>query len=661
MRIFHFPFKTLHTNHLVVLIYRIALSYLLFFVARLLFYLLNYSYFESMTLSQLTRAWYGGLRFDTASVLYLNTLFITLSLLPFRFREQRIYQHCVNAAWYIPNLLGLIAGIADAVYYPFTLKRTTADVFSEFDNEGPGIFLHLLVQYWPITLLGILLSLLFIILYRRIRIAQWVAGKLTSWQYYTIHTALLLIAIFITIGGFRGFNFSRYLRPLSIGHANAYVDRIEQRSLVLNTPYCLIRTLGKQHLNTYHFYPNDSIAENTIQPIHHLHHDSTWFGALRGRNVMILIMESFARQYVGSLNTSLANYKGYTPCFDSMARQGLLFKQAFANGRISIDAMPALLASLPKLNEHFVTSAYALNNINAIGGILDSLGYHTQFFHGGTNGTMNFDAFVKQAGYKHYFGRTEYANDTDFDGIWGIWDLPFLQRTAKELNNLPKPFLATLFTVSSHGPYQMPAEFVGRFPEEDDPLVKCIGYSDYALGKFFQAICHEPWFNNTLFVVTADHASGDLREEYRTPVLRFAVPLLLYAPGSKLHGLDSTTTVQHADLLPTLLTLLGYEHPILAYGNDILDIHAPHFAVNEFDGLFQLIENGYVLQHDGTKAVALYNYLDDNNLQNNLLHLPEYSTRKEQMQKRLEALLQSYSSRMRNNRLRAHEHSPKCS
>ena len=146
------------------------------------------------------------------------------------------------------------------------------------------------------------------------------------------------------------------------------------------------------------------------------------------------------------------------------------------------------------------------------------------------------------------------------------------------------------------------------------PLVKCIGYTDYALGKFFQKVSREPWFNNTLFVVTADHSSGDLLEKYRTSVLRFAVPMLLYAPGSTLCGLDTTTTVQHADLLPTLLTLLGYEHPVLSYGNDMLDPNAPHFAINEFDGLFQIIENGYVLQHDGTRPVGLYNYLQDNSL-----------------------------------------------
>lgn len=644
--------KVFHANHLVVFAYRILLAYLLFVVARLLFYLFNHGYFADMTSAQLARVWYGGFRFDTAAVLYLNLLFIVLSLLPFHFRERRIYHRCVDAAWYIPNLSGLLAGIADAVYYPFTLKRTTADVFSEFANEGAGMFLHLFLQYWHVTLLGVVLTLLFILLYRRVRIAKWIGGNVQGWKYYTLHTSLLLFAIFLVIGGFRGFNFSRFLRPLAIGHSNAYVDKIEQRSLVLNTPYCIIRTIGKQHLTAYNFFPNDETAEQVFNPIHDPRRDSVWFGALRGRNVMIVIVESFARQYVGSLNKDLENYKGYTPCFDSIAREGFLFQQAFANGRISIDAMPALLASIPKLNEHFVTSAYALNNIGGLGTLLGAQGYSSQFFHGGTNGTMNFDAFVKQAGYQHYFGRTEYANDADFDGIWGVWDVPFLQRTANELSKMPEPFLGTVFTVSSHGPYQMPEEYIGRFPDEGEPLVKCIGYTDYALGKFFQKICHEPWFNNTLFVVTADHASGDLLEKYRTPVLRYAVPMLLYAPGSNLQGLDTTTTIQHADLLPTLLTLLGYEHPVFGYGNDMLDAHVPHFAINEFDGLFQLIENGYVLQHDGTQPVALYDYLHDNALQNNLLAVPELTEQSKRMQRHIEAILQSYSSRMRANQLR---------
>ncbi len=638
-----------------VFLYRIGLAYLLFLIARCLFYLFNTSFFPDLTAAQWARIWYGGLRFDTAAVLYLNALFILLSLLPLRLRAGRHYQRLVDATWYFPNALGIMAGLADCVYFPMTLKRTTADFVTEFAHERPATLLHLLVEFWYVTLLAAALIALFVWLYRRLR-PTWSAPleHLAGWRYYLLHTAVLLLAIFLVIGGFRGFNFSRFLRPLAIGHANAYVDKLEHRPLVLNTPYCILRTIGKKSIPHYPFFPSDNEAESILQPERTALPTAPHFGALRGRNVMIIIVESFARQYIGSLNKALPDYRGYTPCFDSLAEKGYCFEQAFANGRISIDAMPALLASLPKLNEHFVTSAYSLNDIHGLGTLLAQEGYATQFFHGGTNGTMNFDAFVRQAGYERYFGRTEYANDADFDGVWGIWDDRFLLRSVGELSSMPQPFLGTLFTVTSHSPYQLPKEFVGRFPDEGEPMVKCIGYTDYALGAFFRRAAQEPWFENTLFVITADDASGYLLEQYRTPVLRFAVPMLLYAPGSDLRGRDTTTVVQHADLLPTLLNLLGYEKPFVSFGNNMLDPHVPHFAFSDYDGLFQLVEGEYVLQHDGLHPVGLYHFATDNTLQNNLLNDPTAADRLTQMRRRLEALLQSYSARMKGNRLVPH-------
>ena len=639
------------TNHIVALVYRIVLAYFLLALARVLFYVFNTTFFVDLTVGQWFRIWLGGFWFDTATVLYLNLLHIVLSLLPVRIRARRGWQLAVDYSWYIPNALGIMANLADCVYFPITLKRTTADFVSEFANERPATLLRLLVDYWYITVLAIGFITLFVWLYRRIRVATFWQTSWKGWRYYAFHTVILGVAVFLIIGGFRGFNFSRFLRPLAIGHANAYVDKLEYRPLVLNTPYCILRTLGKQSLPQYHFYSSVEDAERVLSPIHTP--DSTdWFGVCRGRNVMILIVESFARQYVGTLNRELANYSGYTPCFDSLAQEGYLFQQAFANGRKSIDAMPAVLASLPKINEHFCTSAYSLNQIRGLPTLLREEGYSSQFFHGGTNGTMNFDAFVKQAGFQYYVGRTEYANDADFDHVWGIWDEPFLQRVATELSLMPQPFLGTVFTLSSHAPYQLPARYVGRFPDEGDPLVKCIGYTDYALGKFFQRIANEPWFGNTLFVITADHASGNLREEYRTPVLRFAVPMLLYAPGTQLQGRDSTTVVQHADLLPTLLHLLGYEKRFVTYGNNMLNPRVPHFAFSDSDGLYQILEDGYVLQHNGVEPVALYHYMGDNYLKDNLLHTDSVSARLQGLRLRIEALLQSYSARMKENQLR---------
>ena len=643
--------RVYQTSFLVALIYRLLLSYLFFGLGRLLFYCFNYSFFAEMSLGQVLRAWQGGLRFDTAGMLYLNLLFLILSILPFPFRRWRVYQQVVAASFYIPNALGWMAGLADCVYFPNTLRRTTSTVFSEFSNEGGRLFLHLVAEYWYIVLLAAVGIVLMVVLYRRVRPVYFIGEQLRWYLYYPLQFLLGVSFVVFAAWGLRGGSFSKSWRPLGMSYANVSVDKIEHRALVLNTPYCILRTLGKQELPAKTFFNSPEEAENYFNPVHTFSADSTaHFASLRGRNVVVIIIESFARQYVGVLNQHLPDYKGYTPCFDSLAAQGYLFQDAFANGRKSIDAMPSVLAGIPPLHGHFVTSHYSGNLIRGLATILGEKGYTSMFFHGAPNGSMGFDAFVKQAGFQHYFGKTEYANDADFDGVWGIWDEPFLQRMVTELSELPEPFLGTVFTLSSHDPFQVPAAYEGVFPDEGEPLVHCIGYTDHALGKFFQAAAKQPWFENTLFVITADHANGRLRPEYRTSVLGFATPMLLYAPGSDLRGRNDTTTVQQTDVLPTILSLLGYSKPVVAFGNNMFSTSEPHFAVTDYDGTYQLMEGGYVLQHDGERPIALFDYRHDNYLRKNLLDsLPE---RAQAMRMRFEALLQSYNQRMRTNRLR---------
>ena len=117
-------------------------------------------------------------------------------------------------------------------------------------------------------------------------------------------------------------------------------------------------------------------------------------------------------------------------------------------------------------------------------------------------------------GFDHYYGMTEYNNDADFDGVWGIWDHKFFQYMNKTLSEKKKPFFATVFSVSSHAPFQVPKELKNQFKEGNVPLHKCIRYTDYSLKKFFESASKEKWFNNTIFVFTGDHCNQIYYEEY---------------------------------------------------------------------------------------------------------------------------------------------------
>src|SRR5690606_35786309 len=252
-----------------------------------------------------------------------------------------------------------------------------------------------------------------------------------------------------------------------------------------------------------------------IYPVIHHPKDSTEFKKL---NVVVLILESFGKEHVGALNKDINNgtYKGYTPFLDSLIGESYTFNRSYANGRKSIDALPSVITGIPSVGEPFVLSIYSGNKTTSLAKLLGDEGYETAFFHGAPNGSMGFSAYTQLAGIKHYFGKDEYSNDKDFDGIWGIWDEPFMQFMADKLTEMPEPFFASFFSLSSHHPFKVPEKYQGVFPKGPLPLHEPVGYTDYALRQFFEKAKKAPWFENTLFVLCADHSSVSHLPAYQT-------------------------------------------------------------------------------------------------------------------------------------------------
>ena len=316
--------------------------------------------------------------------------------------------------------------------------------------------------------------------------------------------------------------------------------------------------------------------------------------------------------------------------------------------------MPSILSSIPMFIEPFILTPSSMNDITGLAGILDSLGYQTAFFHGAQNGSMGFEAFARKTGFQHYFGRTEYeaAHGTnDYDGTWAIWDEPFLQYYAEEMSNLKEPFMTAVFTASSHHPFAIPEEYKEQFPEEELLIHKCIRYTDMAIGKFFATAEKQPWFKNTIFVLTSDHTNMSNHKEYQTSIARFYSPIIIYNPSQPI-GEIQNKIVQQIDIMPTILGLLNYQKKYLGFGIDILN--APEnetWAVNYLDGIYQYIrqfsDGVLAMQFDGNQVKAVYD-LNDRQLKNNLL-----GQRKEQaqMERELKALIQQYMERMTQNRL----------
>ncbi|MFC6996767.1 LTA synthase family protein [Rufibacter roseus] len=623
----------------------LALAMLMYTVCRVLFYLFNQSFFAETSFSDLLYMMWGGLRFDLAAVLYTNLLFMALLLLPFRFRHHPVYLNVVKWVFLVFNAIGLAFNCADLVYYRFTLRRTTGSVVREFANEDWGGFASsFLVDFWYVLLIWIGLVALMAWAYKRIALEK--APSYSPWLYYPWNMALAALVVGLSIGGMRG-GFRHSTRPITLSNAGEYVERPQEMYIVLNTPFSIIRTLNKTSYQKVNYFSEEQLAQ-LYSPIH-TPPDTANFTP---KNVVVIILESFGKEAIGNYNKHLDNgtYTGYAPFIDSLMLHSKVYWKSFANGRKSIDALPSVLTSIPSIQEPFVLTQYVSNNLPSLPRYLDQNGYHTSFFHGAPNGSMGFDAYMNLIGIEHYYGMTEYGNTEDFDGMWGIWDEEFLQFMAQKLNTFPQPFMSSVFTTSSHHPFKLPERYQGKFKKGPLQIFETIGYTDMALRKFFEQASKAPWYNNTLFVITADHSATYAHyPEYQTALGNFEVPILFFAPGdSSFRGIEQERVVQQLDIMPTVLGYLGYDQPYFSFGKNMLNPQAGNFAVS-FQGGYQWIEGDYFLQFDGTNTLGLYNYKEDKLLKENLKDkLPDVRTA---MENKLKAFIQQYNNRMLENQL----------
>ena len=629
---------------LLAVLWNLLLVYFVYQIARLEYYVENRDY-----LSYTWDIFQGGLLFDTSAILYTNALYVVMMLFPLHWKENKIYHKVCQWLFVVVNSITFAINLADSVYFRYTMRRTTTTVFEEFSNEGNlgSIIGTEFLNHWYLVLL---FALVVFLLWRCYVEPSINSHSLKWWRYDVACLLSLLLFAPFCVAGMRG-GFTTAVRPITISNANQYASRPVDAALALNTPFALIRSIGKNVFVVPHYFSDEKALASMYTPIH-TPNDSA---AVVKKNVVVLIVESFGREYIGALNKDLegGKYKGYTPYVDALIGKSTTFQYSFCNGRKSIDGMPSVLSSIPMFVEPFILTPSSMNDYTGLAGILGQEGYETAFFHGAQNGSMGFQAFAQKTGFKHYFGRTEYetAKGTDdFDGTWAIWDEPFLQYYAEQMNKMRQPFMTAVFTASSHHPYVIPEKYKDVYPEEGIAMHKCIRYTDMAIGKFFESASKQPWFENTIFVLTSDHTNMSDHDYYQTDLGGFCSPIIIYEPSHP-EGQVIDKIAQHIDILPTVLGMLGYQKPYFGFGIDLLNTPSEDtWAVNYLSGIYQYVRNGYVLQFDGQKTKGIYS-LSDSLMQQNLIHQPSVVSHQSQMERELKAIIQQYMERMTQNRL----------
>jgi phosphoglycerol transferase MdoB-like AlkP superfamily enzyme len=606
------------------------------------FYLTNVGNFPNADIS----LFFYGVRFDLSAIFYTNAPYILTVLLPFSFYYKKNYQITCNIYFILVNSFAALVSYIDVAYFPYVLKRMTADIFSylQIGFDFQKLLPSFLRQFWYLLLLffATVGAIVFVVKITSPNPSKGGKHSLPFGEGWSgvlskifILCAFIALSIICMRGGFQ-------LRPITLIDT-AKRTSIQNAALVSNTPFSLIHTFGKQYNIEKHYFKDLEDAEQYFSPI--IHQIIPFEDSYPVKNVIIIVLESFSQYIINGMDS---NCQGFTPFLDSLQRQSISFN-GIANGRRTIESLPAIFGGIPALLDmSYVESSFAGNYTYSPVEILKDKGYKAVFFHGAKNGSMNIESYCYSVGFENYYGKNEYPNSSDYDGIWGISDRSYLKYVSQQLNTISQPFFAGILTLSSHNPYILPKDAKGLdIKEGTHPMHALASYTDHAIREFFKEISKYTWFDSTLFIFTSDHTGEGAVLIADNRYMAYQIPIFFYHPQAKNGKINAM--MQQTDIMPTLFSYLNINTPLFSYGNNAFDsIYIP-FAINYLSGIYQFFTNDFLLQFDGEKTIGFYNIKSDILLQNNLNNIPlaELAI----YEQKLKAIIQSYTTRMTNNQL----------
>jgi len=508
-------------------------------------------------------AWLVALRYVAATIAPALALPAFVYLLASRSRAWR------KAALWLAGAITYYATtvlITDLFYYRHAGKHSTVELMLFYQNFV-DIALMGLREYWYVAASYVVLGTGFFYVWRRLvrreDYPQHAPAAYSLWR----HSVTLALFVFVNIIAFRGGLQGRPLRPAD---AFQYLTQA-QGDFALNGVYTSFYALF--HRSNFPVRGDKESIASMQQLIAGVDEKfaSAEFPFLRAtkpsapplkKNVVFIILESWSAARVGILGDTT----GATPFFDSIAREGWLFTNAFATGRRSIASLPSALSSIPTLyGSLYITSPYEQNFQRGMGTIFREQGYTTSFTYAAKAGSMGFNAFARLAGFENILTRESFAADAPSDGTWGVYDHVMFARALADLDAAKKPTLSVLYTLHPHPPFTLPpGNNYFNPPLARHAYYNALRYSDGTLHTFFAEARKRAWFKDTVFVLIADHAYEDTQG-----LAAFRIPLLIYAPGFVAPRIDARVASE-LDVLPTLVDLLRFSAEHAAMGKSLV-------------------------------------------------------------------------------------------
>ncbi len=575
----------------------LLLVLLCFVLLRFAFWSYNGNIFPETGFLRLCVLSLSGLRFDISAILYANLPLLLWALCPFDTLRALVPKLLLQCCFVLFNGLLIAIGIADIIYFPYTMKRMTWDS-TDMMGDAWNLLPSFLREFWYLIVIQAFVFVILILASKQLHTKTQEIGPARQVDNVFSQLLLFISCLALTIVGLRGGLQMKPLKPIdAMGMAS-----LGEVALLTNSPFCVMHSMKSEALPDMQFMELEEAG--MVRP--YLKDYSRSELKNKGHNVIVIVIESLSSSYIGQAGK-------YAPFLDSLASKSIFFPEAYANAKKSIEGIPAIFSGIPAMMPApFISSKYSLTPVAGLPAYLGEVGYQSAFFHGAENGSMHFDAYALSAGFERYFGRDEYGIG-DFDGSWGVWDHKFLEFASARIAAFEEPFFMGLFTLNPHHPYRIPEQFPGQIDSDAEAFESSLRYVDKSLQSFFETISKEAFYKKTLFVITGDHTAPPFGQERVTRTGMYQIPILFYHPSidlAELHA-SSAEMVQQVDILPTVLDFLGYSKNFHSLGSSIWEKQRPEISFQFLNGLYQAVTPSHIMLFDGAKSASCYNHQRD--------------------------------------------------
>jgi len=627
-----------------LLIYRMLATLLALSISRWMLYLFNIQFFHQLSFRQAAVLYFYGMRFDLPIVFAVNVLNIIFYCFPSRIIYNKGLQKFVDFVYVVANAVAVLLNFLDIVAFHFFGKHLTIDFIklqSGSDEVSFGVVRQVFFDYWYLLVIFVLFVLIIRVVAKSTQLQEPEKGNEQEHWYLRQSISLVVMLVF-TLFASRSII---HAKPISQETTMHFTDP-QNAPILFNTPYCLLALQQAELREWTGEYQSDFSPIHTDLTANRFIESDTLAMDTIPSNVVVVILKNIGQEMLGYYSHDRRFQ--LTPFLDSILSESLTFN-GMSNSRRSLEVLPAILASIPSMMENdFVRSPYADNDFDAFCQHLQKHGYNTIFMHGGKNGVQGFDEFSRRAGFSKYFGRIEYGDDSDYDGQWGIYDGPFLQYAVKTLSRVEEPFATAIYTLSSRYPYKVPKDF--ELPEESyywTGFEKTVYYVDCAMRDFFTSASQMPWYDHTLFVITADYSNSEhFQPEYSNVWGMYSIPVAFYYPN-KIKSQRCNELAQQIDLGPSILSALDVNDTLFAFGRNLFDTVSDQAFASYYNLTYQYCDGTYLVQSDGEAPFGIFKPVNDSLLSDNLvdrLQCPD-------IYDKLYSFMQVYTNRMINNEL----------